>query len=96
MEEHMTPQPPNGRWHVDRNVPLPLIVSLVILFGAQFFGFTWWASNLSERVAVLERSALMTAPQADRLTRVEVKVENIQSGVDDIKRLIRQRPSGPP
>jgi hypothetical protein len=29
------------------------------------------------------------------LTRVEVKIENIQSGVDEIKALIRQRPEPP-
>jgi hypothetical protein len=31
------------------------------------------------------------APQADRLTRVEVKLETVQSGIDDIKQLIRNR-----
>jgi hypothetical protein len=44
---------------------------------------------------VRERKLEVAAPQADRLTRVEVKIENIQSGVDEIKALIRQRPEAP-
>lgn len=75
-------------WHLDKRVPIALIGALALQTGT----FIWWASSLTERVAVLERGALASAPQADRLTRVEVKIENIQSGVDEIKALIRQKP----
>ena len=50
----------------------------------------WWASNLTERVNSLERTREATAPQADRLTRVEVRLESVQSGIDEIKPLIRR------
>lgn len=76
------------RWHLDRRVPLALILTIVI----QTAGLVWWASSLSERVNSLERTRDMTAPQADRLTRVEVKVESIQQGVERIERLIRREP----
>jgi hypothetical protein len=73
-------------WSVDKRVPLALIVTIVIQTG----GLVWWASSLSERVNSLERRAEQTAPQADRLTRVEVKIESVQEGITEIKRLIRR------
>jgi hypothetical protein len=73
-------------WTVDRRVPLALIVAMAMQTG----GLVWWASSLSERVNTLERRADQTAPQADRLTRVEVKIESIQEGITEIKRLIRR------
>lgn len=76
------------RWHLDKRVPLALIVTIII----QTAGLVWWASSLSERVNSLERTRDATAPQADRLTRVEVKVESIQQGVERIERLIRKEP----
>lgn len=76
------------QWHLDKRVPLALIVTIII----QTAGLVWWASSLSERVNSLERSRDATAPQADRLTRVEVKIESIQSGVERIERMIRRDP----
>ena len=76
------------QWHLDKRVPLALILTIAI----QTAGLVWWASSLSERVNSLERTREATAPQADRLTRVEVKLEGVQSGIDEIKRLIRREP----
>ena len=76
------------QWHLDKKVPLALIIAIVIQTGT----FIWWASSLTERVGVLERTAVSTAPQSERLTRVEVKIENVQSGVERIERLIRRDP----
>lgn len=73
-------------WTVDRRVPLAMILAIVL----QTAGLVWWASSLSERVNVLEKRADASAPQGDRLTRVEVKLEGVQSGIDEIKRLIRR------
>jgi hypothetical protein len=73
-------------WTVDRRVPLALIVTIVLQTG----GLVWWASSLSERVNVLEKRAEQTAPQAERLTRVEVRLESVQEGITEIKRLIRR------
>ena len=72
------------KWYLDKRVPLALILTI------QTAGLVWWASNLTERVNSLERTREATAPQADRLTRVEVRLESVQSGIDEIKRLIRR------
>ena len=78
----------NKHWHLDKRVPLALIVTIVV----QTAGLVWWASSLSERVNSLERTREATAPQADRLTRVEVKLEVMQQGIERIERLIRKDP----
>lgn len=77
----------DDHWHLDKRVPLAMIAALIM----QTFAIAWWASATSERVTTLERRMDAAAPQADRLTRVEVKLETVQSGIDEIKQLIRNR-----
>lgn len=75
-------------WHLDKKVPIALIVTILV----QTATVIWWASSLSVRVQHLESQVISARPQADRLTRVEVKLENVQSGVEEIKRLLRNPP----
>ncbi len=51
----------------------------------------WWASNQSTRLEAVERKLEIAAPQGDRLTRVEVKLEGVQDGIVEIKRLIQSK-----
>lgn len=87
-------------WHLDKKVPIALIVTIF----AQTAAFGWFTSALFHRVDTLERDASaarvvvereisLRGPQADRLTRVEVKLETIQEGVTEIKRAIQSRPA---
>lgn len=80
-------QSDDSRWHLDKRVPISLIVTIII----QTAGIMWWAASTAERINVLERQAIATAPQADRLTRVEVKLDALQDNVVEIKRLVQQR-----
>ena len=75
------------QWHLDKRVPIALILAILLQTG----GALWWAAAVSERVNYLEKQLSASAPQADRLTRVEVKIEAIQDGITEIKRLV-QRP----
>lgn len=85
------------QWHLDKKVPIALIFSIFVQSGV----FIWWASGLNERVNGLERASAVTtiaAPvQADRLTRVESKMESVQRDVTeikaDIKSLVRRDPT---
>ena len=72
-------------WTIDKRVPLALILTISI----QTCGIVWWASGLTTRVEQLERQAQATAPQADRLTRVEVRLDNVVDGISEIKALLR-------
>ena len=72
-------------WQVDRRIPLALILTII----AQTGGIVWWASGLTYRVEQLERQAADAKPQADRLTRVEVRLDNVVDGISEIKALLR-------
>jgi hypothetical protein len=85
-------QSTDGNWHLDKRVPIAMILTIVLQTGT----FVWFAARLDHRVEALERSEsrlTTSAPvQADRLTRVEVKLETVQEGITEIKRLIQSRP----
>lgn len=75
-------------WSVDKRIPIALIVTM----GLQTAGAVWWASGLSERVNVLEKRADVAAPQAERITRVEVRIETVIDNLKEIKELLRRPP----
>lgn len=77
----------DAHWHLDKRIPIAIIVALVCQTG----GAVWWARGLDARVETLERGAASTAPQGDRLTRVEVKLDVVQENLGEIKRLIQAK-----
>lgn len=77
----------DARWHLDKRVPIALLLALVAQTGTGF----WWAATTSERINNLEKRAEFSAPQADRLTRVEVKLDVVQEALGEIKRLIQAK-----
>jgi hypothetical protein len=79
----------NEHWHLDKKVPLALIMTMFI----QTAGIMWWAATTTERLSAVERRIEMSAPQGDRLTRVEVRLDNIVEGLGEIKNLIRRQPN---
>lgn len=79
-----------NKWHLDRRVPISLIFAILVQTG----GFFWWAATTSEKVSVLKERLDAIAPQADRLTRVEVNIESIKDSLTEIKQYIR-RPATP-
>lgn len=81
------PMTKDRHWHLDRRVPLALIMTLAVQTG----GFIWWAASLSERVNVLERAAVLYAPQNDRITRMEERLINIGTSINRIERLIEKQ-----
>lgn len=78
--------PASTSWHLDRRIPIALIVSIALQTGLGI----WWAADLSARVGQVERQQAASAPQGDRLTRVETRLEAVQEGIARIERLIQQ------
>ena len=70
----------HSRWHIDKNVPLALIIAIIIQSGAGI----WWAATVNNRVERLESDIKASAPQAERLTRVE--------GIKRIEQILSERP----
>lgn len=83
----MTEMDADARWHLDKRVPISLLVAMFF----QTIGAFWWAATISERINNLEKRAESVAPQADRLTRVEVKLDVVQENLGEIKRLLQAK-----
>jgi hypothetical protein len=88
----MTTPTPSENWHLDRRVPIALILSLVI----QTSAIIWWASSINERVATnsqkvaildtrTENMRGVAQEQAVQLGRIEEQIGGLRS---DIGRLI--------
>lgn len=77
----------DARWHLDKRVPIALLLAILIQTGGGF----WWAATTSERINNLEKQATISAPQGERLARVEVKLEAVQDGITEIKRLVQAK-----
>lgn len=75
------------KWHLDRRVPLALIIAILFQTGAAL----WWAAGVNARVDHLERQSAINATNPERIVRLETKVDTISQTVVEIKTLI-QRP----
>jgi hypothetical protein len=96
----MTTPTPSEHWHLDRRVPIALILSLVI----QTSAIIWWASSINERVATnsqkvaildtrTENMRGVAQEQAVQLGRIEEQIGGLRS---DIGRLIATIERGRP
>jgi hypothetical protein len=74
----------DSNWHLDKKVPIALILAMAM----QTAGVVWWGATTSERLSALERKADAAAPQAERLARVETKLEAVQNGISEIKSIL--------
>jgi hypothetical protein len=81
------PMTQDRHWHLDRKVPLAMMLTIAFQTGI----FIWWAAQLSERVNTLERSAVTYAPNDQRLTRMEVKIEGVERIMLRLERLIETK-----
>ena len=81
-----------SRWHFDRTINVTVLLGFLGMIGSG----TWFAATTNARIEHLEQGEAMRAPQADRLTRLEVQFQNLQqtvtTGLDDIKHLLRTPP----
>lgn len=80
----------NGRaWHLDKRVPIALIFTIA----AQTMAIVWWAATASARLDQLERQVNLSAPQAERVIRLEAKMDSLVESIGELKALFK-RPSG--
>jgi hypothetical protein len=80
------------QWHLDKKVPLALIITIV----GQTIVAAWGASNLWTRVGELERQMQIAAPQFERVIRLETKMDGITGSLSEIKALIGRRADSKP
>lgn len=80
------------QWHLDRRVPLALIIAIVLQTGS----FIWWAARTDARVDALEISNNRSSPQIERIVRLETKMDGVVDSLKEIKDLMRQALNPPP
>ena len=92
---------PKEPWHLDRRVPIALIVTIIV----QTAALGWWAATLTGRVDVLERDLerqrvvdvelRADVNQIDRLSIAQTKkMENILAIVERIDRRLDRLEDG--
>ena len=74
-------------WHLDKRVPLALIVTIFI----QTVGIVWWAASISQRVDQIEKRQIERSAQSERLVRVEEAIRFVQENIVEIKTLLKQQ-----
>lgn len=65
-------------WHLDRRVPIALIVSLIL----QTVILGMWVGGIQERVARNERDIAASQDTGERLARLEALLETILARLD--------------
>lgn len=73
-------------WHLDKKVPIALIFAIFV----QTAGAFWWASNITSRVDSLEKKQDSTTLLADRVLRLEVKLESSNQILEEIRDELRR------
>lgn len=79
------------RWHIDRKLPVALILTFALAISTQTIAAFVWASKMDSRVEALERFTTAASPQGDRLTRVEMNIESMKDSLTEIKARLRPR-----
>lgn len=69
----------NESWHVDKKIPLALIIAILVQTGTAF----WWASSVSEKVENLE---LWQKESKNVSTDIAV----IKSQISDLRDILRR------
>ena len=86
---HSTENEPEAEyvgWRIDKHIPIAVLVALLL----QTSGIVWWASSITSRVDMLEKSTSSWQASREkipeRVTRVEVSLESINASLLRIER----------
>jgi len=79
--------PASQNWHIDKRIPVAIIVTIVM----QSMAAVWFASGIAHRVENLERIQSASAPQGDRIIRLEERMTNLTEYIIEIRNILRQR-----
>ena len=74
------------KWHLDKRIPIALIATIIV----QTMAAVWWAGTSSARLDHIERRVDQMTPQAERIVRMETKIENIGTSINEIKALLKR------
>ena len=69
-----------GKWHLDKRVPISLIIAIII----QTMSFVWFFSKMDSRIASLESGAITQKERDDR------QDNNVKDGLNTLRADIKE------
>jgi hypothetical protein len=85
VEREMARQNEN-EWHLDKKVPLGLLLTIVIQTVTLVYVGTTWKSDVDSRITALEKTETQTSANPTRITILEQKFEFISETLKRIER----------
>lgn len=80
------------RWEIDKHINISVIFAGV----CQVVAIVYFIASLNIRVSNLEQIVVSIAPAQERITKLEVKLENVGEGVSRIENHISKLVNPPP
>lgn len=87
----MNTPPPQEQWHLDKKVPISIIVALFIQTIVFVYVGTTWKADTDFRLAALEKSDGNRAGQENRIIILEQQFNYIRGDLAEIKSLLRRQ-----
>lgn len=80
----------DNEWHLDKKVPLGLLVMIVVQTMTLVYVGTTWKSEIDNRVGNLEKSETTNAPNSTRILILEQQFKFIGTTLERIERKLNK------
>jgi hypothetical protein len=82
---------PRDEWHLDKKVPISILVMFVIQTMTLVYVGTSWKTDIDGRIKALEKSEDRSSSYENRITILEQQFGYIRSDLSEIKALLRRQ-----
>ena len=82
--------PPREEWHLDRRVPISIIIALFVQTVVFVYVGTTWKADVDARIVSLEKSENSRDSHENRLVILEQQFGYIRADLQEIKSLLRR------
>jgi hypothetical protein len=83
--------PAAGNWHLDKRIPIALIIALAGHAGATI----WWGADITARLSQVERTQQGSVTHVERIIRLETRMEGIADRLVEIRNILQTREGRP-
>ena len=83
--------PPREEWHLDRRVPISIIIALFVQTVVFVYVGTTWKADVDARIVSLEKSENSRDSHENRLVILEQQFGYIRADLQEIKSLLRRK-----
>ena len=83
--------PPRDEWHLDRRVPISIIIALFVQTVVFVYVGTTWKADVDARIVSLEKSENSRDSHENRLVILEQQFGYIRADLQEIKSLLRRK-----